>query len=536
MSLSFGPPPGLGKYADLRVVPNTAFGRGSEQPTGSFPQTPPIAVQLPPASSLKGQKRNFSHMEDFIASMPEQQHYDPTFYGLTASLPMSTYTTPLSVPSRAPDKSVRHSMQDDQSSSTRIPRPSKASLSYTNRIVTFARPGSVGSRHAMASRRGLALNELCRPRHFLQQTASSNISGTDASTILYMSDFPPSWDWFGERHASCKTTNTLGPYDDNFTFRWPVLNESQGMAHPQSMHQGLRQMPPALKHRNVQNSTSDATVSDFTPDPSEAFHESQAAGENRAASFGRIRNETNSVRLTGSLAGQQNAEVSGINREKQSPQQEGIQWNNSIVEFALPDLLCQPVLDASSFDNTSYFDHDFDFDFYLHSNGGGDGNVSSYAKEPDRDPKGETVSPSFDASFIVDPSDESEWAILLQPVASYMYPSEQVPQENYDNELISHAMPALDEVGPRSPDYETPITASMTEMQSLGDCPEPTEANVKASEIHAPTNRLGQGSMQSEPKAPTTSSSMISAINDDTSTSCPSIGENQIRLVAVAGR
>src|SRR5436305_13772339 len=81
MSLSFGPLPGLGKYADPRIVPNTSFGRGS----------------------LKGQKRNFSHMEDFIASMPEQQHYDPTFYGLTASLPMNTCTTPSSVPSRVPD-------------------------------------------------------------------------------------------------------------------------------------------------------------------------------------------------------------------------------------------------------------------------------------------------------------------------------------------------------------------------------------------------------------------------------------------------
>src|SRR2546423_1164861 len=99
--------------------------------------------------------------------------------------------------------------------------------------------------------------------------------------------------------VSGKATNTLGPYDDNFTFRWPVLNESQSMAHPQSMRQGLRQMPPALKHGNVQNSTPNATISDFTPDPSEAFHESQAVGETRAASFGRIRNETNSVRLTG---------------------------------------------------------------------------------------------------------------------------------------------------------------------------------------------------------------------------------------------
>jgi hypothetical protein len=106
-------------------------------------------------------------------------------------------------------------------------------------------------------------------------------------------------------------------------------------------------------------------------------------GETRAASFGRIRNETNSVRLTGSFAGQQNAEVSGTNREKQSPQQEGMQCNdmylepNGIVEFALPDLLYQPVLDASSFDNTSYFGHDFDFDFDLYSNGGGEGSLSS---------------------------------------------------------------------------------------------------------------------------------------------------------------
>src|SRR3954452_13711204 len=157
MSLSFGPPPRLGKYADPRIIPNTVFGGSSEQPTGSFLQTPLIAVPLPPASSSKGQKRKFSHMEEFIASMPEQQHYDPTFYGLTASLPMSTYTTPLSVPSRAPDQRFRHSAQDNQSSSTRIQRPSEASLAYTNRTVTFARPELVGCRHAMASRRGLAL-------------------------------------------------------------------------------------------------------------------------------------------------------------------------------------------------------------------------------------------------------------------------------------------------------------------------------------------------------------------------------------------
>jgi hypothetical protein len=168
LSLFFGPPPGLGKYADPRIVPNTVFSRSSEQPTDSFLYTPPIAAQLPPASSLKGQKWNFSYIEDFIASMPEQRHYDPTFYGLTASLPMSTYTTPLSVPSRAPDKRVRHSTQDDQSSSTRIRHPSDASLSYTNRTVTFAQLGSVGSWYAMTSRRGLALNDPYRPRHFLQ--------------------------------------------------------------------------------------------------------------------------------------------------------------------------------------------------------------------------------------------------------------------------------------------------------------------------------------------------------------------------------
>jgi hypothetical protein len=235
-----------------------------------------------------------------------------------------------------------------------------------------------------------------------------------------MSDFPPSWDWFSEHHASGKATNIPGPYDDNFTFKWPVLNKSQSMVHPQSMHQGLRQMPPVLKHGNVQNSTYNATVSGFTPDPSEAFREPQALGETRAASFGRIRNEINSVRLTGSLAGQQNVEVSGTNHEKQSPQQEGIQWNdmylesNNIVEFALPDLLYQPVLDTSSFDNTLYFDHNFG----LHSNGGGDGNVSSHAEGPDPYPKGEAVNQSFDASFTVDLSDGSECAILLQSVAS----------------------------------------------------------------------------------------------------------------------
>jgi hypothetical protein len=341
MSLSFGPPPGLGKYADPRIVPNTVFGRGSEQPTDSFLQTSPIAAQLPPTSSLKGQKRNFSHVENFIASMPEQQHYDPAFYGLTASLPMSTYATTLSVPSRAPDKRARHSTQDNQSSSTQIQHLSKASLSYTHRTVIFARPGSVGSRYAMASRRGLALSELYQPRHFLQQPTSNNFSRVCASTNPYMSDSPPSWDWFGERHASGKATNTLGPSDDSFTFRWPVLNESQSMTHPQSIHQGLREMPPTLKYENVQNSTPNATVSDFAPEPSEAFHESQA----RTASFGRICNETNSVRLNGSLAGQQNTEISRTNREKQPPQPEGIQWNHmypmfsSIVEFALPDLL-----------------------------------------------------------------------------------------------------------------------------------------------------------------------------------------------------
>ena len=84
--------------------------------------------------------------------------------------------------------------------------------------------------------------------------------------------------------------------------------------------------------------------------------------------------------------------------------------SNSIVKFVLPDLLYQPVLDASSFDNASHFGYDFDFDFDLQSNGG-DSKVSSHAKEPDRDPKGEAVNQNFDAS-LADPSDESEWAIF----------------------------------------------------------------------------------------------------------------------------
>jgi hypothetical protein len=67
-------------------------------------------------------------------------------------------------------------------------------------------------------------------------------------------------------------------------------------------------------------------------------------------------------------------------------------------------------------------------------------------------------------SFTVDPSNESEWAILLQHVASYVCSSEQVPLESYANEIISHAIPALDGVNLRSLDYETPMAASMTEM------------------------------------------------------------------------
>jgi hypothetical protein len=98
--------------------------------------------------------------------------------------------------------------------------------------------------------------------------------------------------------------------------------------------------------------------------------------------------------------------------------------SNSIVKFVLPDLLYQPVLDASSFDNASHFGYDFDFDFDLHSNCGGDGKVSSHAKEPDRDPKGEAVNQNFDAS-LADPSDESEWAILLQPVKGRVVKSQQ---------------------------------------------------------------------------------------------------------------
>ena len=38
------------------------------------------------------------------------------------------------------------------------------------------------------------------------------------------------------------------------------------------------------------------------------------------------------------------------------------------------------------------------------------------------------------------------------------------PLESYVNEVISRAMPALDGVGLRSLDYETPMAASMTEM------------------------------------------------------------------------
>jgi hypothetical protein len=101
-------------------------------------------------------------------------------------------------------------------------------------------------------------------------------------------------------------------------------------------------------------------------------------------------------------------------------------------------------------------------------------------------------------------------------VASYVYSYEQVPLENYANEIISHAIPALGGVGPRSLDYKTPVTASMTEMQPLGSCLEPIRANLKASEICAATNGLDQGSMPSKLKAPTTSSGMTSTINDDT--------------------
>jgi hypothetical protein len=560
MPSSFMPPSELEYYAYPQMLPNSVLGNSAQPAQHLFPQPLATMTQPSPNMARQGQKRYFSDMEYVDKSMPVQQHRDPAFYGLSASLPMSTYATPLSPSPQMANKRLKQPAPNSPVSLTPMQRPLQASASartfHTNRPGASTRPRTVYSSRTMPSRRGLdpngfnqsrhpqqrpipntpmgsSPNELSQQRLFQQRPTDTNLMAPSPSANPYMSDRPPSWNWINELHDSGTPICVLGSHDNNYAFTWPVLtDEPQTVNHLQSVEQGPRQMRQTLTQSAVQNSAMNTAVSYLTPDPSRAYHRFQTIPKNGIYSLGSIGAQFEDSEPTDSSFGLQGADISREGQGKPRPRLEEMQQTDMykgstiVAERSRPDLPHLPAFGASSLENVTNFDHDFEFDFDTNWDIGGDCRMPSSIKEPAREADQQTLTQNFHDASVVNSSDESALAILLQPVASYLSSSSHAPRQNGADDLSSNVMSVSDGFDLLHAHHETSTPAgnsslsSTTEAKSTGDLNSiENEATSNVLDEHVPTNGSVQESMRSESATSNTSPSTTSPIDSSTSMS-----------------
>lgn len=244
MPSPFMPPSQFENHPEPQILPDIFFSNRRESPQHTLPQTLPAMTQFPHNMSQQGQKQISPHMEfgDHVLQAP--QHRDPTFYGLSASLPMSTYVTTLSPPpSRISNKRVRQATQNVQSSSTSGKGRPQASPSYVSRSLASSRPKACYRSKSTRSRHGHGPNEHCQSAHSGQPAMSNTFKRSIPSTNPYTSGRPRTWNWLNTLNASGTSLNILDQHYQNFTFTWPTLNEeSQTAVHLQNLQQGPGQL------------------------------------------------------------------------------------------------------------------------------------------------------------------------------------------------------------------------------------------------------------------------------------------------------
>ena len=547
---SFMPLPGLQQNVAPQMLPDPMFSGNPQHPKQPFPQPLATMTQLPLTISQQVQKRNLADVEFVNGSMPVQQHRDPTFYGLSASLPMSTYTTPLSRPPQTPNKRPRQSPQSVQRGSMATQRPLQASASHVNWSVASSRSRPVYRSQPMPSRHGYGPREPYRTNYFRQQPSSVAFLRSNASANPYMAERPPSWNWVNELHATGTTMDVLGRQYENFGFILSDLDNRPGtVTHLQSVQQGPGQTRQTWTQSNFQSSTPDITVSESTPDQSTVFHSFQATPETRTNSFDLIDNQMEDNVPTKVYLGPQGTEISWARQGSPPPQLEEVQWSDvytgstSVAEGPMTDLPHLSAFSVSSFENAPAFDHDFDFDFDFDvlSNTGGIGDAVVGTTEAARD--------SIDGSPSLTPNASygPVLAEMLQPVASYL------PSTGYDHtrktadelafEVSSESGGACLGTTHRMMSIADgkDSSSSMAELQS----PVNLYSNISNAAIHLPnnnlsTNGLNKGCIQAEslldrPMLPedTTSNKTLSrssTINSGTSASARATASTETGL------
>jgi hypothetical protein len=509
-SLSFMPPSELQDHAQLRMPPNTVFDNGIQPMQLRVPQALATMTQLSPYLSQQGQKRTVSDVEYASNTASVQQHRDPTFYGLSTSLPMSTYTTQTSLPPpQTSNKRLRQGAQNVQGGHMPMQHPPQTSAYYANRPVASARPRAVYSSPGTHSRRGYGSNEPYRARHPHQQPTSNSFLRSTTSTNPYMSDCPPSWNWINQIDTPGTVVNMLGQQDDNFTFTWPVLNdESQAVNYVHNMHQGSRQMQHPSMQSNLSDLAANTAIPYSTHEQSRAHHTFKVTPGTMIKSFGHTSAPVEGNRAVDGPFGSQVTLKPCAGHGKQPPRPEQIQWNymhtgcTSLTGHSLPDVPHVSAFDACPFENSTNFDHDFGFDFGL-GEGLGEGDTSSNIKEPAQDPDKETLTQSVNKCIPTESSDEALLE-LLQPVVSYLASCSYSPTQNVADDLASHAMSVPDGVDVCRTPGETSLTgdttappATMDSESKGGQCLANAEAYSNFVDERGPTNSHDQGSMQS---------------------------------------
>ena len=382
----------------------------------TFDLLPANVTQLPHTMSQHSQKRDFSDLEYANNTMLVPQHRDPTFFGLSASLPMSTYSTQLSPPPQTPRKKHRQSNQDIQGGSMPPQRLPQTNTSHVHRSVPSARPRPVYSKHSMPSRRGTGPTERDRPRHLPQQSTFNVPRHSAAFANPYMSDPPPSWNWINEQHALGGPMKTPGIFDSNFRFHWPNLDgQSHYNPHLQSMQQHPMQMPHTLVQRDTTIPAANSGMSHFTPDQLRAFEASRAVPEIGNYSLEGIGAQMDHVGHAHGFLAQQSIEILRHCQGKTPSPPDGINsddmdtGSNSRAKYDLTDFAHLRAVDAYVLEELAGFDDEFNFDCKAFPNTGG--NSSEVV---------DTEVESRDSNDTPDASEECELARLLAPVAEYL--------------------------------------------------------------------------------------------------------------------
>lgn len=350
-------------------------------------------------------------------ALPATQNRDPTFYGLSASSPISPYITSLSPPPpRIPSKRIRSSTQNAQDSSTSVQSRPQASPPYTSRSLTSSQPKSS--------------TEASRRLHNIGTPPISTINQHRPCLAHSRAPLPPliptcqvvlrPGNLLNTLNVSGMSLNILDQHYHNFTFTWPTLNDNaQTVLHLQNLQTGLRQLQQTSLQTILSESAVQPAPSHRNHRPFRALNSLKAICETRNNSFGQSGAQTEEDWLVDGPFGPQSTVTSSVGQGKPSPPQNETQRTDlhteSINLISIPDLPELSAFDAAMFAHFQNLDHDLEFESTFGWDIGGDSNTPSNAKESAEDPDKQTLTEDIENHILLDSSGEPVLLELFNP-------------------------------------------------------------------------------------------------------------------------